>query len=133
MVVLVIAIGLFYALPNIFGEDHAVQVVATRGAKVTASTQADVIDLLQKNDIKIKRAELENGQLLVRVQDPDQQLPAKELITNNLSDKYTVALNLAPATPEWLESFGGSPMKLGLDFTWWCSLLNGSGYERSHS
>jgi preprotein translocase subunit SecD len=115
MVMLVIAIGSFYAVPNLFGEDHAVQVVATRGAEVTASTQASVVQLLQSKGIAVKRAELENGQLLVRVQNADQQLLAKEAIADELGNKFTVALNLAPATPEWLEAVGGSPMKLGLD------------------
>ncbi len=115
MVMLVIAIGCFYAVPNLFGEDHAVQVVATRGAEVTASTQAKVDELLAGKGIAVKRSELENGQLLVRVQNADQQLLAKEVIAESLGDKFTVALNLAPATPEWLESMGGSPMKLGLD------------------
>ncbi|MGI2049187.1 protein translocase subunit SecD [Shewanella oncorhynchi] len=115
MVMLVIAIGCFYAVPNLFGEDHAVQVVATRGAEVTASTQASVNELLASKSIAVKRSELEKGQLLVRLQNADQQLLAKELITDSLGDKFTVALNLAPATPKWLESMGGSPMKLGLD------------------
>ncbi|MEE1981144.1 protein translocase subunit SecD [Shewanella xiamenensis] len=115
MVVLIIAIGCFYAVPNLFGEDHAVQVVATRGAEVTASTQARVNELLASKGIAVKRSELEKGQLLVRVQNADQQLLAKETIAEDLDDKFTVALNLAPATPKWLESMGGSPMKLGLD------------------
>lgn len=59
MVVLVIAIGCFYAVPNLFGEDHAVQVVATRGAEVTASTQARVNELLASKGIAVKRSELE--------------------------------------------------------------------------
>jgi preprotein translocase subunit SecD len=115
MVMLIIAVGSFYAIPNLFGEDHAVQIVATRGAKVTVSTQTTVVDLLESQDIGVKRAELENGQLLVRVQNPEQQLVAKEAIAELLGQKYTVALNLAPATPAWLEAVGGSPMKLGLD------------------
>ena len=115
MVMLIIAIGSFYAIPNLFGEDHAVQIVATRGAEVTASTQTTVVDLLDSQGIAVKRAELENGQLLVRVQNPEQQLLAKESIAELLGQKYTVALNLAPATPKWLEAVGGSPMKLGLD------------------
>ena len=49
------------------------------------------------------------------MQNPEQQLVAKEAIAELLGQKYTVALNLAPATPEWLEAVGGSPMKLGLD------------------
>lgn len=32
-----------------------------------------------------------------------------------LGDKYVIALNLAPATPRWLEAIGAEPMKLGLD------------------
>ncbi len=115
MVVLIIAIGGFYAIPNLFGEDHAVQVVATRGAEVTTSTQANVVQMLESKGIAVKRAELENGQLLIRVQNSEQQLVAKEAIAEQLGLKYTVALNLAPATPAWLEAVGGSPMKLGLD------------------
>ncbi len=115
MVIFIIAVGFFYALPNLFGEDHAVQVVGTRGVEVTAATQTKIDDLLTKDGIAVKRSDLENGQLLVRVQNADQQLAAKEAIANALGDKYTVALNLAPATPRWLESVGGSPMKLGLD------------------
>ncbi|MCE9686803.1 protein translocase subunit SecD [Shewanella sp. AS16] len=115
MVMLIIAVGCFYAVPNLFGEDHAVQVVATRGAEVTTSTQSIVAEQLAGKGIAVKRSELENGQLLVRVQDAEQQLLAKEVIADALGDKFTVALNLAPATPEWLESLGGSPMKLGLD------------------
>lgn len=115
MVMIVIAVGCFYAMPNLFGEDHAVQVVATRSAEVTVSTQSNITAILESKGIAIKRSELENGQLLVRVSDPEQQLLAKEAIAEALGNNYTVALNLAPATPEWLEALGGSPMKLGLD------------------
>ncbi len=115
MVMIIVAVGAFYATPNLFGEDHAVQVVATRGAEVTTSTLSTVNGLLESKGIAVKRAELEDGQLLVRVQNSDQQLLAKEAIAEALGEKYTVALNLAPATPEWLEALGGSPMKFGLD------------------
>lgn len=115
MVMIIIAVGAFYAIPNLFGEDHAVQIVATRGAEVNVSTQTQVDEILSAKGIAVKRSELENGQLLVRVTNADQQLLAKEAIADSLGDKYIVALNLAPATPQWLESMGGSPMKLGLD------------------
>ncbi|MCL1141590.1 protein translocase subunit SecD [Shewanella gaetbuli] len=115
MVILIIAVGAFYAIPNLFGEDHAVQVVATRGAEVTTATQATVQDILESKGIAVKRSELEDGQLLVRVGGAEEQLVAKEAIAEALGTNYTVALNLAPATPEWLEAMGGSPMKLGLD------------------
>lgn len=115
MVIVILAVGAFYALPNLFGEDHAVQVVGTRGAAVTASTQQHVTDLLASKGIKVKRSELENGQLLVRVTSPEDQLLAKEAVAADLGESYSVALNLAPAVPKWLAEVGGSPMKLGLD------------------
>ncbi|QSX35977.1 protein translocase subunit SecD [Shewanella sedimentimangrovi] len=115
MVMFIIVVGFFYAIPNLFGEDYAVQVVATRGAEVTVSTQTQVSELLAGKGIVVKRSELEKGQLLVRVNNAEDQLLAREAISDTLGDKFTVALNLAPATPEWLESLGGSPMKLGLD------------------
>ena len=115
MVVIIIAVGFFYAIPNLFGEDYAVQVVASRGAEVTAKTQSTVNDILASKNITVTRSELENGQLLVRVANSEQQLLAKEAIAESLGDKYIVALNLAPDTPDWLASMGVNPMKLGLD------------------
>ncbi|RLV59806.1 protein translocase subunit SecD [Parashewanella curva] len=115
MVVIVLIIGGFYALPNIFGEDPAVQVAGSRFAEVNVSTQTQLNDLLASNGIDVKKSELANDQLLFRLAHADDQLKAKELISSQLGDKYTVALNLAPATPDWLADLGGAPMKLGLD------------------
>ncbi len=115
MVIVILAVGAFYALPNLFGEDHAVQVVGTRGVAVTATTQQQVTDLLASKGIQVKRSELENGQLLVRVTNAEDQLLAKEAVAAELGEGYSVALNLAPAVPKWLAEVGGSPMKLGLD------------------
>jgi preprotein translocase subunit SecD len=55
--------------------------------------------------------------LLVRLQDIDLQLRAKEVIQAEMGGEYIVALNLAPTTPDWLSSLGGQPMKLGLDLS----------------
>ncbi|MBT7947795.1 MAG: protein translocase subunit SecD, partial [Porticoccaceae bacterium] len=54
---------------------------------------------------------------LVRIKDKDLQLRAKELIQAEMGGEYIVALNLAPTTPDWLSSLGGTPMKLGLDLS----------------
>lgn len=56
MVALIIAVGAFYAIPNLFGEDHAVQVVATRGAEVNASTQSEVTDILSAKGIADRKS-----------------------------------------------------------------------------
>ncbi|WP_286341610.1 protein translocase subunit SecD [Ferrimonas sp. YFM] len=115
MVVFIIAIGALYALPNVFGEDPALQISAGRNAEVTPSTLTRLQSAVESQGLTIKRAELENGQILIRFNSGDDQLKAKDLVSKELGDDYFVALNLAPATPDWLAAIGGSPMKLGLD------------------
>ena len=115
MVILVIAIGLLYSLPNIYGEDPAVQISGTRGQQATSATLSDIQDLLKTNNLTPKSTTLENGSILVRFNNTDDQLLAKDKISEKLGQAYSVALNLAPATPKWLTDIGGNPMKWGLD------------------
>jgi len=42
-------------------------------------------------------------------------LKAADLLREGLGANYVVALNLAPATPKWLQAIGAKPMYLGLD------------------
>lgn len=114
-VIFVIGLCALYALPNLYGEDHAVQISAGRDTQVTAELVAEVKQTLADNDITPKAVEFENDQILIRVKDSDVQLRARELLGTKLGQGYNVAINLAPDTPEWLESFGANPMKLGLD------------------
>jgi preprotein translocase subunit SecD len=104
-----------YALPNLYGEDNAVQISAGRNAKVTEAMVTTIESKLKAENIAIKAIEYENEQILVRVNSSDDQLLARELLEKTLGDDYSVAMNLAPDTPAWLESLGGTPMKLGLD------------------
>lgn len=115
MVILAVAIGALYALPNLYGEDPSVQISGTRGQQATTETLSQVNAALSSMNIAPKAVTLENGSILVRLEKDEQQLPAKEKIAETLGNNYSVALNLAPATPAWLEAIGGSPMKKGLD------------------
>lgn len=123
MVLVIVAIGALYASPNLYGEDPAVQVSGLRGVEANASTLDKITAELQKNNIKFTNISLEKGQVLVKFSDTGVQLKARDLLDDELSDKYSVALNLTPATPEWLASLGGMPMKLGLDLSGGVSFL----------
>lgn len=115
MLVGIFIVGLLYALPNLYGESPAVQVSASRGLSTNVETLEQVKKILETNQIEAKSIVFENNAVLVRLNDTDQQLKAKEAIADVLGDKFTVALNLAPATPAWLAAIGADPMKLGLD------------------
>ena len=115
LILCAVLIGGLYALPNLFGEDPALQISPTRAAELDSVMQQSILERLAEAGVVVKSAELENGKLLIRFNDPDSQLQAVEPVKEHLGNQYVVALNLAPATPEWLVSLGAGPMYLGLD------------------
>ena len=102
MLIVVIVIGLLYALPNLFGEDPAVQITGARGVAASEQTLIQVQKTLQEEKITAKSVALEEGAILARFDSTDTQLRAREALMGVMGDKYVVALNLAPATPRWL-------------------------------
>ena len=115
MVFFAIVTAALYALPNIYGEDPAIQVTGARGASVDMSTLDAVTKALDKEHLSHKSIALENGSILVRFNDTDTQISARDIISEALGKDKIVALNLAASTPDWLEAIGASPLKLGLD------------------
>ena len=115
LIICVLVVGTIYALPNLYGEDPALQVSGSRTGTVDASTEAAISSALETAGIPLKAIEATEGQLLIRFNDTEAQLKAVDYVKSVLGRDYIVALNLAPATPEWLESFNALPMYLGLD------------------
>lgn len=115
MLIVVLLVGLLYALPNLYGEDPAVQVTGARGSAASEQTLVQIQNALKQDNIQSKSLALENGAILARFANTDVQLRAREAIMQALGENYVVALNLAPATPTWLAMLAAEPMKLGLD------------------
>ncbi len=115
MLVVVLIVGLLYALPNLYGEDPAVQITGARGGAASEQTLNQVQNTLKEQKITAKSLALEEGAILARFDSTDTQLRAREALLSTLGDDYVVALNLAPATPRWLSAIAAEPMKLGLD------------------
>ena len=123
MVALIIAIGALYATPNLFPDDPAVQISGLRGVEANAATLDSIKAQLSEIKIDYKSIVLEGGQVLTRFNNTEDQLKARDVLDDNLGKKYSVALNLTPATPSWLSGIGGTPMKLGLDLSGGVSFL----------
>ncbi|UCB55053.1 MAG: protein translocase subunit SecD, partial [Thiotrichales bacterium] len=112
--IVALVFGTIYALPNLFGEDPAVQV----SHRTKSLAQEDILlieQTLANSDIEIKSSELLEGRALVRFNDENTQLKAADILGSSLEKQYLVALNLAPATPGWLRVLNAAPMYLGLD------------------
>jgi len=116
MVVVTLLFAAIYAMPNLYPDDFAVQVSGSKqDFKVDDRTLARVSTALDNNQIEYKALEAEEGKGLIRFADGDAQLRGREVVGRILGENYTVALNLAPTTPNWLTDIGAGPMKLGLD------------------
>lgn len=115
LIALVIVVGFFYALPNFYGEDPALQVSGTNGNPVSAEVASQIDNLLKSKNINGVSELDDNGQLLIRFDNTDTQIMAKDIVQTYLGDNYITALNLAPATPEFMRALGMQPLKLGLD------------------
>lgn len=113
---LILLWGLVFALPNLFGEDPAVQISGARAnIAVDAAFQERLNGLLTAESLPHKRVELEEGRVLIRFPDPETQLKAADILRDRLGRDYVVALNLASAAPGFLRALGLNPMYLGLD------------------
>jgi preprotein translocase subunit SecD len=117
LLILIIAIGAIYATPNLYGEDPALQ-ITHRVNLIDEGELSNIKSMLQSENIEYRSAELDGNNVLVRFESEDAQLKAATLMRDALfaSDRrYGIALNLAPATPDWLTSLNALPMYLGLD------------------
>jgi len=113
---LVMLWGLVFALPNLFGEDPAVQISGARAnTAIDATFQNRVAALIEAEKLPHKRLELEEGRLLIRFPDTEVQLKAADILKDQLGRDYIVALNLASSAPGFLRAMGLNPMYLGLD------------------
>ncbi len=115
LILVVLAVGILYALPNLFGNDPSVQLSSSTTTKLEQASSDKIESSIKNAGIPFKSIEFENGKVLVRFDNTDDQLKAADLLRDSMGRNVTVALNLAPATPEWLQSLNASPMYLGLD------------------
>lgn len=115
LLVVILLFGFIYAAPNLFGEDPAIQISAPTSAKADSSLINKISETLKTTALNPLSIQQDNQNLLIRFKDTDTQLKARDLLAKTLGDDYTVAVNLAPATPKWLLAVSALPMKLGLD------------------
>ncbi len=114
LVLVLCTVGLVYALPNLYGEDPAIQISSVR-IKVDAGTLTRAEQALHKAGLTPVASQLDEQGAKIRFTDIDTQLQARDLVQKELGDTYTVALSLLPKTPAVLRALGAKPMYLGLD------------------
>jgi len=115
LILLVLGLGVLYALPNVYQKDPSVQITANRSGQLDDALRSRVKDELAKAGVTPRSVEVEGDNLMVRLSSLDAQSKASNALRTTLGENYTVALNLASTVPDWLSRLGGKPMVLGLD------------------
>ena len=121
ILVVVLLVGLVYALPNFFGEAPAVQVSSAKASgKIDAAMQTRVAEALKAGGLTPDVLTLDAGSVRARFTSTDDQLKARDVLQRSLvpdanDPSYVVALNLVSRSPAWLTTLHASPMYLGLD------------------
>jgi preprotein translocase subunit SecD len=114
LVAVVLLIAILMAMPNLFGEQSALQLAKDRAA-VTDADRTAVAQLLAGKGDAPAGAFLDEGRLTLRFARREDQLKARDLIAAAYPDQYTIALTQASRVPEWMRNLGLNPLKLGLD------------------
>jgi len=120
MILGVVLFGFYYAAPNLYAPDPALQIGGASGSQtIDSETLQRATAALSDAGINHFGEELQDGGKsgLIRLGARDDQLRAQSVLSRALGDNYIIALNLAPTTPDWLVSGGAQPMKLGLDLS----------------
>jgi len=115
LVAIVMLAALVLALPNVFGEGPALQLSREDRSAFTEPSQAKVTGLLESRGIPVEAAYIEGDRLVLRFDDVEQQLAARDAIREGAPREYLVALSRAPRMPDWMRAVGLKPMSLGLD------------------
>lgn len=121
LILVLIGLGVIYALPNLYGEDYAIQL--SRKASFTAASPSNASDMSASIRTSLQDANVpfisihsaKPGTFLIRFKESEQQNKARDVLQADFGKTFSVALNLAPKTPAWLLDLGAQPMRLGLD------------------
>ncbi len=118
MLLVLIVLGFIYALPNLpqYGNDYAVQ-ISPKEAVVSADFSAKLREILVAGKVPFLSINPQAQDYLIRFKTSDDQRRAQDILQASLKDQDTIALNLAPKTPRWLQLLGAEPMRLGLDLS----------------
>ena len=115
MVLAVLILGIWFALPNFYGEDPAVVISKENGQIFSESEVKEIEEYLQEQSSRYTSINQKSNQILLRFDQVEEQLFASETMRPYLGRTATVALSFAPRTPNWINAVGLQPMSLGLD------------------
>ena len=118
LVSLVLLVALILALPNVFGDDRALQISRKDREPVTTAQLAQVEKVFKDAGAVYKSIEIENNSILLRFEEDTEQLHARDIAKDEkygISKDYVNAMMYASRAPRWMQAMHLRAMPLGLD------------------
>jgi preprotein translocase subunit SecD len=115
LVAAILLIALLFAVPNVFGEDPALQVASKNHQNLDATAQQSLEAFLKEKSVEFTRTYIDAGRIMVRLPNVGEQLEARDAVNEKFKDQYVTAMSFAPRMPDILRKIGLRPMPLGLD------------------
>jgi preprotein translocase subunit SecD len=113
--IIIVVLAIFYALPNIFGTNFAVQLSANNNQNISPQQIERVQTILEQNNIAYQNIDLQENKIIATFTDNTNQLLAQDILKQNLGRNFIISLNLVSAMPDALSELGGKALSLGLD------------------
>ena len=115
LVLIAIVAGTLIAMPNIYGSVPAIQLASDDGKPFGDQRVEQVEQALAAGGLEHEATYLQDGRVVVRFHNVDEQQAASDLLRERFADDAKVAFTIAPKLPAWVRSLGMNPMSLGLD------------------
>src|SRR5688572_22787866 len=118
LVGVVLAVALLFALPNVFGDERALQITRKDRAAMDAAQLSHIESVLKQHGVTYNSAALEKGNAIVRFDTDAEQLKARDVAKDEsagIAKDYVNAMMYASRAPRWLQALGLRAMPLGLD------------------
>ena len=116
IILVVLALSLLYALPNVYPQDPSVQITANRGATIDAAFRTKVDGALQAASLRPKKVTVQkDGNLLIRLSSPDEPTRASDALRDVVGSSRL-------AGPSWRQANAVGSRPAG-----WCELPDAGG------
>jgi len=114
LVVVVLLLSTLFALPNVFGDDPALQIARKDHVALKEADLTPIATYLKGQKVNVEKSYVDGENLMLRFESVGEQLKARDAIREHYSD-YNTAMSFASRAPEFFRKLGLRPMPLGLD------------------
>jgi preprotein translocase subunit SecD len=114
LIVVVLLLSTLLALPNVFGDDPAIQIARADHLALKTDDATAIVSYLKEQKVSVEKSYIDNDKVMLRFADVADQLKARDAIKEHYKS-YITAMSFASRAPEIFGKLGLRPMPLGLD------------------